>query len=98
MVGRQKLSGKQEEIRFKVSLSLCKHVDPAAGSIRNRLKAYAEIVQELAQLGVSPRYMLVTFGGITRTLQWTHCNNTSDALLSIRRVCGVNDGQLREGG
>ena len=57
IVGQQKLSGKQEEIRFKISLSLCKHVDPATGSIRNRLKAYVEIAQELVELGVSPRYV-----------------------------------------
>ncbi len=57
MVGRQKLSGKQEDIRFKVPLPLCKHVDPATGSIRNKLKVYAEIAQELGQLGVSPRYV-----------------------------------------
>jgi hypothetical protein len=57
MVGQKKLLGNQEEIRFRVSLSLCKHVNPETGSIRNRLKAYAQVAQELGGLGVSPRYV-----------------------------------------
>ncbi len=47
MAGHKKLSGKQEEIRFKVSLCLCKYVSPKTGSLRNRLKAYAQVAQEL---------------------------------------------------
>jgi hypothetical protein len=57
MAGQKKLSGKQEEIRFRVSLSLCKYVSPETGSIRNRLKAYAQVAQELGQLDVLPRYV-----------------------------------------
>jgi hypothetical protein len=57
MAGQKKLSGKQEEIRFRVSLSLCKYVSPKTGSIRNRLKAYAQVAQELGQSGVLPRYV-----------------------------------------
>ncbi len=57
MAGHKKLSGKQEEIHFKVSLWLCKYVSPKTGSLTNRLKAYAQVTQELGQLGVLPRYV-----------------------------------------
>jgi hypothetical protein len=57
MAGHKKLSGKQEEIRFTVSLCLCKYVNPETGSITNRLEAYVQVVQELGQLDVSPRYV-----------------------------------------
>ena len=57
MVGHKKLSGKQEEIRFQVSLALCLHVSPKTGSLKNRLQAYAQVARELAPLGVSPRYV-----------------------------------------
>jgi hypothetical protein len=57
MAGHKKLSGKQEEIRFKVSLCLCKYVSPETGSLKNRLKAYWHVAQELGDLGVSPRYV-----------------------------------------
>ena len=57
MAGHKKLSGKQEEIRFRVSLALCRHVSPETGSLKNRLQAYAQVACELGQLGVSPRYV-----------------------------------------
>ena len=57
MAGHKKLSGKQEEIRFRVSLALCRHVSPETGSLKNRLQAYAQVACELGQLGVLPRYV-----------------------------------------
>ncbi len=57
MAGHKKLSGKQEEICFRVSLALCRHVSPETGSLKNRLQAYAQVACELGQLGVLPRYV-----------------------------------------
>ena len=55
MVGRKKLIGNQEEIRFKVSVELCKHYNPE----RSRLvpKAREKIALLLSPLGVSPKYV-----------------------------------------
>ena len=53
--GRKKISGRQEEICTKVSLSLCKNLVPETD--RLRAGAYARISNELSSLGVSPRYV-----------------------------------------
>jgi len=55
MVGRQKLSGKQEEIQFKVCIFLCKNIVPSTDRLKRR--AYIIVSQELSGLGVSPRYV-----------------------------------------
>ena len=53
--GRKKISGRQEDIRTKVTLSICKNIVPET----DRLKpgAYVRISNELSSLGVSPRYV-----------------------------------------
>ena len=83
MAGHKKLSGKQEEIRFKVSLCLCKYVSPKTGSLRNRLKAYAQVTQELGQVFCPD--MLGTFGGITRMLLLTPQDTILRSHSSTRR-------------
>jgi hypothetical protein len=55
MVGRQKLSGKQEKIQFKVCISLCKNIMPNTDHLKRG--AYFSLSQELSDLGVSPRYV-----------------------------------------
>ena len=55
MVGQQKLSGKQEEIQFKVCISLCKNIMPETDHLKRG--AYFRVSQELSDLGVSPRYV-----------------------------------------
>ncbi len=55
MVGRQKISGKQEKIRFKVCISLCKNIMPETDHLK--WGAYFRVSQELSDLGVSPRYV-----------------------------------------
>ena len=53
--GRKKLSGRQKDIRTRVTLSICKNIVPET----DRLKAgaYVRISNELSSLGVSPRYV-----------------------------------------
>jgi hypothetical protein len=54
MLGRQRISGNQEEIRFKTSLQLFKYYNP----VTRRLTAtYKKIAEELIPLGVSWRYV-----------------------------------------
>ena len=55
MVGRQKIIGNQEEIRFKVSMELCKHYNTRKGKLGGT--SYQKIAQDLITLGVSPRYV-----------------------------------------
>jgi hypothetical protein len=55
MVGRKKLSGKQEEIRFMVCISLCKNIVPNTDRLKRG--AYIKVSQELSGLEVSPRYV-----------------------------------------
>ena len=55
MVGRQKIIGNQEEIRFKVSMELCKHYNTRKGKLG--CKSYQKIAHDLITLGVSPRYV-----------------------------------------
>ena len=53
--GRKKISGRQEDICTKVTLSICKNIVPET----DRLKpgAYVRISNELSSLGMSPRYV-----------------------------------------
>jgi hypothetical protein len=94
MVGQKKLSGNQEEVRIKVSLCLCKYVSPKTGSITNRLKAYAQVPQELGQLGVSPRYV----GDIWRRHKDAIVDSLKETILrshsSIRRYQEDPDASL----
>ena len=55
MVGRQQLSGKHEEIQFKVCISLCKNILPETDHLKRG--AYFRVSQELSDLRVSPRYV-----------------------------------------
>ena len=55
MVGRQTISGKQEKIRFKVCISLCKNIMPETDHLK--WGAYFRVLQEFSHLGVSPRYV-----------------------------------------
>jgi hypothetical protein len=53
--GRKKLSGRQEDVCTKVTLSICKNIVPETD--RLKAKAYERIANELSSLGVSPRYV-----------------------------------------
>ena len=75
MVGQQRISGNQEEIRFKTSLQLCKYYNPVTG----RLTAtYQKIAEELIPLGVSWRYV----ADIWRK----HNESILDALVDLKRA------------
>ena len=65
MVGRQQLSGKQEEIQFKVCILLCKHIVPETA--RLKIGAYIRVLKELSDLGYH-RGMLVMFGECTKKI------------------------------
>jgi hypothetical protein len=54
MVGRQKIIGNQEEIRFRTLMQLCKYYDPRRGRL---IATYQTIAAELISLGVSWRYV-----------------------------------------
>ena len=54
VVGRQRISGNQEEIRFKTSLQLCKCYNPIT---RRLTTTYQKNAEELIPLGVSWRYV-----------------------------------------
>ncbi len=49
------LSGKLEDIRMKVALSLAKHVNWRTKKLDR--KAYGRIAEELSAFGVSPKYV-----------------------------------------
>ena len=53
MVGRQKLSGNQAAIRFKVCIALCKNIVPKTDYLKGG--AYRRVSQDLSNLQVSPR-------------------------------------------
>ena len=81
MVGRQRISGNQEEIRFKTSLQLCKYYNPVTG----RLTAtYQKIAEELIPLGVSWRYV----ADIWRK----HKESILDALVDLKRALAHKKG------
>jgi hypothetical protein len=51
----KKLSIKQEEIQFKLCISLCKNIVPKTDC--PKIMAFIRVLQELANLGVSQRYV-----------------------------------------
>jgi hypothetical protein len=53
--GRKKLSGRQEDICFLVTLSLCKNLVPETDCLK--AGAFIRIANDLITLGVSPRYV-----------------------------------------
>ena len=55
MVGQQQLFGKQEEIWFKVCISLCKNIVSKTDHLKRGV--YFRVSQELSDLGVSQRYV-----------------------------------------